>query len=163
MVISALCHKSKFNFELFWKKCKFWGFPCCSTDEYLSIDVSITNVRLILTKLRWYQLFGTSLNSISNFFEKKIQVYGYPWCILVKTFPLVYQLLMQDWYWRTQGDFFPVGTDRQTRFWNPNMETCRHTKNFNSKFKIRSYLAVNPYMPPQRTGMHIYQNQLLNK
>ena len=27
-------------------------------------------------------------------------------------------------------------TDRQTRFWNPRMETCRHTKNFNSKLKI---------------------------
>ena len=27
-------------------------------------------------------------------------------------------------------------TDRQTRFWNPHMETCRHTKNFNSKLKI---------------------------
>ena len=28
------------------------GFPCCSTREDLSIDVSITNVGLILTKLR---------------------------------------------------------------------------------------------------------------
>ena len=27
------------------------GFPCCSTREDLSIDVSITNVGLILTKL----------------------------------------------------------------------------------------------------------------
>ena len=27
-------------------------------------------------------------------------------------------------------------TDRQTGFWNPHMETCRHTKNFNSKLKI---------------------------
>ena len=27
-------------------------------------------------------------------------------------------------------------TDRQTRFWNSHMETCRHTKNFNSKLKI---------------------------
>ena len=27
-------------------------------------------------------------------------------------------------------------TDGQTRFWNPDMETCRHTKNFNSKLKI---------------------------
>ena len=29
-----------------------FGFPCCSTREDLSIDVSITNVGLILTKLR---------------------------------------------------------------------------------------------------------------
>ena len=32
-------------------KKKNWGFPCCSTREDLSIDVSITNVGLILTKL----------------------------------------------------------------------------------------------------------------
>ena len=30
-------------------------FPCCSTREDLSIDVSITNVGLILTKLRYGQ------------------------------------------------------------------------------------------------------------
>ena len=29
----------------------------------------------------------------------------------------------------------------------------RHTKNFNSKFKIKGF-AVDPYMPPRRTGMH---------
>ena len=40
-------------------------FPCCSTGENLSIDVSndsITNVGLILTKLGWFQLIGTSQN-----------------------------------------------------------------------------------------------------
>ena len=46
-------------------------FPCCSTHEDLSIDETITNVLLILKKLRRIQLFGTSQNSISNFFEKK--------------------------------------------------------------------------------------------
>ena len=40
--------------------------------------------------------------------------------VIVKTIPLMYQL---------QTD---------TRFWNPHMETCRHTKNFNSKLKVRS-------------------------
>ena len=41
--------------ELFWKKKNliFW-FPWYSTREDLSIDVSITNVGLILTKLRWF-------------------------------------------------------------------------------------------------------------
>ena len=29
-------------------------FPCCSTREDFSIDVSITTVGLILTKLRWF-------------------------------------------------------------------------------------------------------------
>ena len=51
----------KFNFvhfELFWKKFKFFEFPWCSTREDLSIDVSITNVGLILTKLRWFLFSG---------------------------------------------------------------------------------------------------------
>ena len=57
-VISALRHKSKFNFELFWKEIQILGFPCCSTRENLSIGVSITNVGLILTKLRWILFSG---------------------------------------------------------------------------------------------------------
>ena len=70
-----------------------FGFLCCSTREDLSIDVSITNVRLILTKLRWFQLFVKSQNS--NFFEKKIfKFLGFDGEVLVKTFPLMYQLLM---------------------------------------------------------------------
>ena len=43
-------YKLKFNFE-FKKKKQFLMFPCCSTREDLSIDVSITIVGLILTKL----------------------------------------------------------------------------------------------------------------
>ena len=46
-------------------------FPCCSTREDLSIDVSITNVGLILTKLRWFQLFVKSQNSNLKLFWKK--------------------------------------------------------------------------------------------
>ena len=64
MLISALWHKSKFNFELCWKKknLKFWGFHAV---------------------------------------------------VLVKTFPLMYQLLMYDWYWRSKGDF---STSAQVKF-----------------------------------------------
>ena len=71
-MISALRHKSKFNFELKKKTFKIqfrfflspiFMFPCCSTLEDLSIDVLITNVGLILTKLRLFQLFSTSQNS----------------------------------------------------------------------------------------------------
>ena len=45
-------------------------------------------------KLRWFQLFVKSQNS--NFFEKKkkIQFFGFHGVVLVKTFPLMYQLLM---------------------------------------------------------------------
>ena len=65
-------------------------FSWCSTREDLSIDVSITNAGLILTKLIQAMVIS----------------------------------------------FLGVRTDRQTGFWNPHMETCRHTKNFNSKLKI---------------------------
>ena len=55
--------------------------PCCSILEDLSIDVSIANVGLILTKLRWFQLFIKVKIRISNFFEKKkIQILGFPSC-----------------------------------------------------------------------------------
>ena len=40
--------------------------------------------------------------------------------------------------------------DRQTRFWNPHMETCRHTKNFNSKLKIRIWLSIAICLPGGR-------------
>ena len=45
-------------------------FPCSSTLEDLSIDESDTNIGLILTKLRRFQLFVKI--RISNFFEKNI-------------------------------------------------------------------------------------------
>ena len=82
------------NLELLWKKKQIFMLPCCITREDLSIDVSITIVGLILTKLGWFQLFGTSQNSISNFIEKKIKFYGFHSVVLMKTFPLMYKLLL---------------------------------------------------------------------
>ena len=106
-MISALQHKSKYKSNsisnFFEKKNQIFGFPWCSTREDLSIDVSITNVGLILTKLGWFL-----------------------------------------------SSFLGVQTDRQTRFWNPHMETCRHTKNFNSKLKIRSWLSIPICLPGGR-------------
>ena len=52
-------------------------FKCSSTLEDLSIDVSDTNVGMILTKLRRFQLFVKI--RISNFFGKK-SYFGFPWC-----------------------------------------------------------------------------------
>ena len=51
-VISALKHNSKFNFELF--VILIFRLPWCSTREDISIDISITNVGLILQKLWWF-------------------------------------------------------------------------------------------------------------
>ena len=70
-IISALCLKSKFEFRTSLKKIQIFGFPCCSSREDLSIDESITNVGLILTKLKLFQLFSTSQNSNFELFWKK--------------------------------------------------------------------------------------------
>ena len=56
-----------------------FGFPWCSTREDHSIDVSITSVGLILTKLRWFQQFVKSRNSNFELFWKKNQIFGFPW------------------------------------------------------------------------------------
>ena len=78
---SALRQKSKFEFRTFLrKKNQIFGFPWCSTREDLSIDVSITNVGLILTKPRWFQLFVKSQNSNFGLFWKINQIFGFPWC-----------------------------------------------------------------------------------
>ena len=88
----------------FLKKFTFSGFHgVVLAREDHSIDASITDVGLILTKLRWSQLFVKNQNS--NFFEKKNEFLGFHGVVLVKTFPLMYQLLMYDWYWRSYGDF----------------------------------------------------------
>ena len=49
----------------------------------------------MLTKLEWFQHFGTSNNSISTFFEDKIKIFGFHAVVLVKTFKLMYQLLLR--------------------------------------------------------------------
>ena len=65
----------KYSFKIF-----FGGFPCCSTREDLSIDVSITIVGLIMTKLRWFQLFVKSQNSnFELFWKKKNPIFVFPW------------------------------------------------------------------------------------
>ena len=95
-VNSALGHNSKymsnFNFDLFERKIKFSGFPCCSTHEDLPIDVWITTVELILTKLGRIQHFGTTQNNcqnlIFNLFERKINFFGFPCCSTHEEFPI---------------------------------------------------------------------------
>ena len=63
------------------KKNQIFGFPWFSTREDLSIDVSITNVRLISTKLRWFQLFVKSqISNFKPFLKKKNQIFWFPCC-----------------------------------------------------------------------------------
>ena len=65
-MISALQHKSKYKSNsisnFFEKKNQIFWFPWCSTREDLSVDVSITNVGLILTKpdIDFYTSFYTN-------------------------------------------------------------------------------------------------------
>ena len=79
-------YKSKFNFDLKKKKKKKKGFSCCSTCEDLSIDASITNLGLILTKPRWFQLFGTSQNKVKIQFRSflKFFFWGFSCCSTCK-------------------------------------------------------------------------------
>ena len=86
-MISALQHKSNSISNFFEKKNQIFWFPCCSTREDLSVDVSITIVGLILTKpgrfrFSAYGNLGYRQNSISliSNFLKKIHIYGFPWC-----------------------------------------------------------------------------------
>ena len=132
------------NFELFWKKNQIFGLASCSSREDLSIDVSITNVGLILTKLRLFKLFSTSQNSnFELFWKKKNQIFGLASCSTCEDLSIdvsitnVGLILTKLWWFLFSGyGQMDRRTDRQTRFWNPHMETCRHTKNFNSKLKI---------------------------
>ena len=83
-VISALQHKSKNTRQNSILSFKILCFHVvASTRDDLSIDVSITNLVLILTKLRRSQLSSTtentSQNSVSNLFEKKKKL-GIPCC-----------------------------------------------------------------------------------
>ena len=55
----------------YFEKIQISGFPWCSTREDLSNDASITNVGLILTKLRDFSSSAQVEIWISNFFEKK--------------------------------------------------------------------------------------------
>ena len=73
-------HNLILSISNFLKNFHISGFPWCSIRENLSIDVSITNVGLILTKLRWFQLFVKSQNSNFELFWKKNQIFGFPWC-----------------------------------------------------------------------------------
>ena len=140
-LFSTSQNTSRIQFRTFMKKRNqiFW-FSCCSTREDLSIDVSITNVELILTKLRWFQLFVKNQNSnFETILKKKNQNFGFPWCSTRDNLSIdvsitnVGLILTKLWWYLFSG----CGqTDGQTRFWNPHMETCRHTKNFNSKLKI---------------------------
>ena len=84
-MISALQHKSKYKsnsiLNFLEKKNQIFWFPCCSTREDLSIDISITNVGLILTKpgrfcFSAYGNSGYGQNSISL----KFHISGFPWC-----------------------------------------------------------------------------------
>ena len=88
------------KFEFSWKKNQIFMLPCYSTCEDLTIDVSMNNVGLILMKLGWFQLFGTSQNSISNF-KKKNLIFVFPCCSSWR--PFQWCINYQCNY---QGDFF---------------------------------------------------------
>ena len=70
--------------NFFWKNNQIFGSPCCSTREDLSIDVSIINVGMMLTKLMWFQLFGTIKIQVKiqfqTFLKKKNHFFVFQCC-----------------------------------------------------------------------------------
>ena len=64
--------------------------------DTIPIHVSITTCMTDIDGAEWFQYFSTSQNSISTFDEKKIDFLGFRAVALVKTFPLMYQLLLLD-------------------------------------------------------------------
>ena len=105
-MISALQHKSKYKSNsisnFFEKKNQIFWFPCCSTREDLSVDVSITHVGLILMKpgrfffSRRTETRGTDRIQFCQFrtFWKIFTFLGFHGVVLVKIISLMYQLLM---------------------------------------------------------------------
>ena len=83
-LFSTSQNKSQIQFRTFLKK-KNW-FPCCSTREDLSVDVSITYLGLVLTKLGRFlfsadgnSVYGqNSISAISNFLKKN-PIFEFPW------------------------------------------------------------------------------------
>ena len=80
----------------FVKKFHIFGFPWCIVlvKTFPLMHQLLANVGLILTKLRWFQLFVKNQNSNFKLFWKKNEFWGFHAVVLVKTFPLMYQLLM---------------------------------------------------------------------
>ena len=99
------------------------------------IDVSITNIELILTKLRWFQLFVTSQNSISFFL---ITIFMFPCCSTREDLSIDVSIT-NVWLILTKILWFLFSGYGQTdTVLKSHMETCLHTKKFNSNLKIRS-------------------------
>ena len=102
-LFSTSQNTSRIQFRTFLKKKNqnFW-FPCCSTREDLSVDISITYVGLIFDEARAIFVLGirkldvrTEFNFVNfELFEKKFTFLGFHGVVLVKTILLMYQLLM---------------------------------------------------------------------
>ena len=137
-LFSTSQNTNQIRFRTFLKKKKnqiSW-FSCCSTREDLSIDVSITYVGLIMTKPGRFRLDRIQFRQFRTFW-KKFTFLGFHGVVATRedlSITNVGLILTKLWWLLFSG----CGqTDRQTGFWNPHMETCQHTKNFNSKLNIR--------------------------
>ena len=108
--------------------------------EDLSIDVSITNVGLILTKLRWFQLFVISQNSNFELFWKKIQIFGFPCCSTRKDLSIDVSITNvgdKDWYQRRQGNFSGYRqTDNVLEFAFGNMSAHKKISSHSPKLMV---------------------------
>ena len=144
-MISANQHKSKLNFDLFWKENQIFGFLCCSTCEDLSIDVSITIIGLnwrtrVISALRHKTKYKSKFNF--DFFWKENQILGFSWCSTQEYLSIDVSITIIGLNWRSYGWFFFSGygqTDRRTDRHGFRILIWKHVgtaKKFNSKLKI---------------------------
>ena len=174
-MISAFQHKSKFNFELFWKKFKFYSFHA----------VVLAKTFLLMYQLPmqdWYwRSYGDFSSSaqvkirISNFFEKN-QIFGFSCCSTREDLSIDVSITNVGLILTKLWDFFSRGTDRWTdrqtdrrtdrqtdrrtdRLTDTVLESSYGNMSEHKKFQLKSLKQLlvscrSLYMPPRRTGMH---------
>ena len=99
-----------------------------STHENLSIDVLITSVRLMLTKLGRFQHFSRLKLQFQPFLKKKKNwIFNYNCRTDIVKAKVISFLGVQ-----TQGS-----TDRQMEFWTPHMESWKHVST-QKKFPLKT-------------------------
>ena len=149
--------KQSVKHVFFLNKVIFW-FPCCSTREDLSIDVSITNVGQISTKLVWFQHLKHKLKFNFDLFWKENEIFGFP-CCSTRSFHWCI-----NYYCRTDIDEVRVIYIYRSSYGQTDtvLESSYGNMSAHKKLqlKIRNYLSIARYMPPLMTG--VQNNRMLN-
>ena len=112
-------------------------------ETYMNVYGLHEKTDLLMCTARAKKLFtkhDSRNTQVSMVFFLRKSNFGFP-CCCSYSWRFFYWCI--NYYCRTDIDearaisFLGVRTDRHTRFWNPHLETCRHTKIFSSKLKLK--------------------------